>query len=217
MATRLSLKLWIRQWLATTSDDPAYADALLDPSLQAAYDGLIADLKDINPGFLVATAATLTPESATSHRYNFATQAVAITNFAKWLQVRYTDEDGSSLGESRVDELSGSPGGYFAIIGADDTAVLVTSPDTTLGGNLWFQYAAWPAAFTSDSDTPSAISSRFHDVVALECLFVFGNGGEQRMPPELRERWLTRRSQLMASVSRRGVGVSRTRMVEGIL
>jgi hypothetical protein len=217
MASRLTLKLWLRQWLGTASDDPAFADALLDPSLQAAYDGLIADLKEISPGFLVATAVTLVADTVTSHRYTFATQSVPITDFAKWLQVRYLTEDGSLLSECRVDELSEAPAGYFALSGPDDTAVLVTSPDTAVNTALWFQYTAWPAAFTADASVPSAIPSRFHDVVALECLFVYGNGGEQRMPPELRERWQTRRAQLLSAVSRRGVGVGRTRLVENAL
>lgn len=216
MAARSTLRTWLYYWLNTASDDPAFPADLLNATLQQSYDGLVQDLQDANPGYLVAEV-TLAASSATSHSYYFASQSVPVTDFAKWLQVRYDNQDGAELDECRYDELTEAGPGYFAIRGIDSAPVLQTSPDTEAGKSLWFQYSSWPAEMAADGDTPAVIPSRFHDVVALDCLFLFGIGGEQRVPPELRERWQIRRSQLLSRSGRRGVATSRTRLVEPIV
>lgn len=204
MATRAQLRGRVRVFLGTSDDDPEYDDDTLNDLLQDAYWSLLEDLRQLNPNYL-ATGVTLAAQSSTSRVYSLAAQSTAITDFAGWLDVRWTDENGLRLAEVRYDELSWADGNSFALTGQDEALVLTTSSLADAGTALWFRYSQWPAAWSADADTPTKIPTRFHDVVALEALFAFGLGGEQRIPPELNARWMDRRGQLLASVSRRGV------------
>lgn len=202
----------VRQYLGTAEDDPQFSDTILNPNLQDAYSGLLEDIKKLNPGYL-QTSATLAANSTTSRIYTLATQAAPITDFAGWLDIRWTDGDGWPLREVRYDELNNADADAFALSGQDESLVLTTAPFATAGAPLWMAYIQWPAAWTASTDSPDLIPVRYHDVVALEALFVFGLGGEQRVPPELYTRWETRRSQLMESVAQRGVQPSTMRVV----
>ena len=212
MASRGTLRTLIRTFLGTSADDAAFSAAILDPIVQQAVDSLIASIQDANPDYLVKLV-TLVADTTTSHNYTFATQGTPIADFAKWLEVRYDDEDGSQLVEARLEELRDLGTDYFTIKGPDEAPVLVTSADSPAGKSLYFRYAYWPAELVDDNSVPTGIPSRFHDVVALEALFVFGLGGEQRLPRELYDRWFDRRAQLLSRVGRRGTQNSRTRMV----
>jgi len=202
----------LRTLLGTADDDPAFSGTIINPLLQSAYDSLLADIHDANPQYL-STTVTLAADSATSHTYTFATQSSPITDFAKWLEVRWTDAEGRLLTEERLEDLTVSGGDVFALTGVDETPVLHTAQTDTAGEPVWMRYAYWPAAFTEDASEPSGIPLRYHDVVALETLFVYGLGGEQARPRELRDRWQDRRNQMMARIGRRGVQASRTRIV----
>lgn len=207
-----TLKTIIRDLLGTSSDDPAYSSTILDPQVQDAYDSLLSQILRANPDYLTKTV-TLEADSATSHNYTFSAQDTPVTDFAGWLEVRWTDEDGALLRECRYDELRNAGTDYFTITGPDDTPVLRTSKDSEAGTDLYFKYRYWPAEFEDDNSVPSAIPARFHMVVALECLFTaYGAGGEQRLPRELYQRWQDRRGDLLAHVGRRGVQNSRTRL-----
>lgn len=213
MASRSTIRTWLRTFLGAESDDPAFSDAILNPILQQATDALLADLVDASPGYLSKTV-TLEADSASSHLYTFATQSTAVEDFARWLEVRWTDEDGSRLDEARLDELGDAGADHFAITGPDETPVLQTSKDSTAGEDVWMRYAYWPAEMSGDASEPGGIPSRFHDVIALEALFAFGLGGEQSRPRELELRWRDRRAQLLTQVSRRGTQPSRTRVYD---
>ena len=204
MATRAQLLARVQVFLGTDTDDPQFDATVLNDILQDAYWSLLEDIRLTDPNYL-ATTVTLSPASSSSRVYTFAAQTSPITDFAGWLDVRWSDETGIRLNEVRYDELSGKQGDTFALTGQDEALVLTVSPNADPGQSIWLRYAQWPAAWTADTDTPSQIPVRFHDVVALEALFAFGLGGEQRLPPELQNRWMDRRSQLLASVSRRGV------------
>lgn len=210
---RGTLTTLVRSYLGTASDDPAYTATILNPLLQSAYDSLIADIQDANPHYL-STAVTLTADSSTSHLYTFATQSPAITDFAKWLEVRWTDEDGVLLAEARLEDLRDGGGGLFALTGPDEAPVLRTGADDEAGTALYFRYAYWPADWDEDSDEPTGIPAKYHDLVALEALFAFALGGEARVPADLRIRWMDRRAQLLSRVGRRGIQPSRSRIVE---
>lgn len=69
-----------RTYLGTASDDPQFTDTILLPIAGEAYDSLLRDIQELNPGWF-ATSVTLTPVSATSRSYIFASQSPAITNF----------------------------------------------------------------------------------------------------------------------------------------
>lgn len=213
--TRTEIRALIIAMLGTSSDDPQFSSTILNPIIQQAANSLYSAIQLANRSYL-STTVTLVPDSTTGHTYTFALQSPAITDFAAWLEVRYGDQDGGALEEGRAESLKDMGVDSFAITGPDDTPVLVTSPDSPAGEDLFFRYAQWPADFSGDTSVPSAIPSRFHDVVALEALFAFGLGGEQRCPPELRERWKDRRAELLTRVGRRGVANSTTRIVEGV-
>ena len=201
-----------RSLLGTADDDPQFSDAILLPFTLQAYDSLLRDIQELNPGWM-ATSVTLTAVSSTSRTYTFASQSPAITDFNGWLAVRHTDADGILFREVPYADLSNGGAFNFALTGTDDTPTLLTSPDSDAGIPLYLLYVQWPTALTSTSSTPTKISTRFHDVVALELASIaFGLGGEQRMPPELMARWQDRRGQLMQSVSRRGQGIATMRL-----
>ncbi len=208
---RATIRAGILAYLATPSDDPAFTAAILDPLIQEAVDSLFTDVSLQSPGWLVTTVTLTT--GATSRDYVFSTQSSPITDFKSWLEVRITDKTGLLLTEAKFDEMNDAGADFFTITGPDDTPTLITSDDTTPGIDLYFRYAQWPAQMASDTDVPTEIPTRFHGVIALETLFVFGLGGEQRRPQELKDRWMDRRAQLMTHAGKRGVQPSRSRIV----
>jgi hypothetical protein len=208
---RAQVKSLIRTYLGTGSDDPAFSDAVLEPVIQNVVYGLIAELHLANRSYL-AKSVTLAADGAASHVYTFGSQSPAITDFAYWLEVRLDDADGSALEEVRLDELNDAYGDSFALSGPDGSVVLTTSKGTTAGTPLFLKYGYWPAALTSDSDAIPGLPAQFHEVVALESLFLFGVGNEGQRPPELRERWMNQRAALWSHVGTRGVQPSRTRV-----
>lgn len=211
MASRSTIRTWLLHMLGADADDPAFTAAILNPILQQAADSLVSEIQRANRSYLVKSV-TLAADSSTSHDYTFATQASAITDFAFWLEVRWKDKDGLLLDEAGIEELNGAGGDYFAVLGPDEEPVLVTSDESEAGKAIYLRYGYWPAEMADDNAAPGGIPTRFHDVVALEALFAFGLGGEQRIPPELSTRWFDRRAQLLAHVGRRGVQPSRTRL-----
>jgi hypothetical protein len=215
MASRATIKGWIRNLLGTTADDPFFADETLDPIVQQAADAIVAAILEHNPDFLVQSPVTLAALAATSHTYDLAAQAVPVTDFAGVVELRTADEDGAELHEARLDELSALGGCHYAITGADEIAQIVTSKDSPAGEALWLRYRYWPAAMAADTDAPGGIPVKFHDVVALESLFAYGLGGEQRLPPELFQRWQDRSAQLLTHVNRRSTQPRRTRLLQG--
>jgi hypothetical protein len=213
MASRSTIRASMIRMLGTTSDDPAYSSDVLNPIIQEAIYSLQADINIQNPSFNVMEA-TLVAASSTSHDYTFATQATPITNFARWLEVRWTDGDGLELSECRLEELRDAGPDFFTIMreGIETLGRLKTSTDSDAGTDVWMRYTLWEAEMSSDSDVPESIPLQFHDVIALEGLYVFGLGGEDRTPPELYNRWMDRRNQLMHYVGKRGVQPSRSRI-----
>ena len=211
MASRSTLRTWIRTLLGADADDPAFSDDVLNPIVQQAADSIVSAILRTNPGYLSKTA-TLLPDAGSRRTYTFATQSTPVTDFGHWLEVRYDNDDGLQLTEARLDELRDAGPDYFAITGPDEAAVLVTSPGSRGAAPIWIRYGYWPAPMTDDNAAPGGIPERFHDVVALEALFAFGLGGEQAKPRELHDRWIDRKAELLAHVSRRGVQPSRTRV-----
>jgi hypothetical protein len=215
VASRGTLKTWIRNMLGAESDDPAFPDAVLDPIVQQAADSVVSAIQRQSPGYLSKTV-TLAADSGSSRLYTFATQSAAITDFAFWQELRWTDEDGVQLHEARLDELRDAGADHFTVTGPDEAPVVQTSRDSEAGKALWLRYTYSPSDMADDSAVPGGVPKRFHDVIALEALFAFGLGGEQRMPPELFARWTDRRGELLAHVGRRGVQPGRSRIYTDI-
>lgn len=208
MASRSVLKDLIRTLLGSTHDDPAFPDSTLDPIVQQAADALVHDILIANPDYLVRPAIVLAATSPASRTYSLP------TDFARVIELRYTDEDGAELREARLEELRDAGADYYAITGVDELAELVVSKGTQAGVALWLRREFWPADMAEDASVPEGIPVKFHDVVALEALFAFGLGGEQRRPPELSQRWLDRRGQLIAWVSHRSTRPRTTRLLQ---
>ena len=211
MASRSTIVTSIRRLLGTADDDPAYTDTILNPIVQAAADSLLTDINEQNPGYN-STTVTLKADSSTSNLYTFASQSTPITDFARWLEIRWTDSAGLELIEARYDELRAAGQDHFFISGIDSAPVLETSPDSSAGKDIFLRYTKWFADMTADNDVPKGIPLKFHDVIPLEAIFAFALGGEQRVPPDLYNRWFDRRAQLIHHVGRRGSQPSRTRI-----
>lgn len=197
-------------WLGTTEDDPSFPATLLDPAIQQSYDSLVEEIRQADPDYLVEEV-TLAAVDATSHRYLLEAQAA---RFSSWIDIRYDDEDGLQLQQCRYADLPDTGSGFFALSGPDGATILRTSKDTEAGKPLWLRYASWPVELAADIDVPSLVPARFHDVIGLEALFVFGVGGEQKFPDDLKDRWRKRRAQLLDHVSRRGPTPSSTRIID---
>ena len=211
MASRSTIVTSIRRLLGTATDDPAYTATILNPIVQEAVDSLLTDINEQNPGYN-STTVTLTADSSTSNLYTFASQSTPITDFARWLEIRWTDSAGLELIEARYDELRAAGQDHFFISGIDSAPVLETSPDSSAGKDIFLRYTKWFADMTADNDVPKGIPLKFHDVIALEAIFAFALGGEQRVPSDLYNRWFDRRAQLIHHVGRRGSQPSRTRI-----
>lgn len=211
MAARSTIVTSIRRYLSTPDDDPAYSDTILNPIVQEAVDSLLTDINEQSPGYN-STTVTLAADSSTGRVYTFASQSTPITDFARWLDIRWTDATGLNLTEVRYDELPDAGADHFTITGIDSAPVIETSPDSDAGKAIWLRYTKWFTDMTDDADVPSGIPLKFHDVIALEALFAFELGGEQATPPGLRARWFDRRNQLIHHVGRRGTQSARTRL-----
>lgn len=211
MASRSSIRTRLRRLLSVDSDDPEFDSDVLNEIIQEACDSLVTDINRQNPSYNTTTV-TLEADSSSSHLYTFATQDTPITDFSRWLEVRWTDSEGLELDEVGLQDLRSAGQDHFCITGIDSAPVLQTSPDSSAGTDVWLRYVQWPTALSSDNDVPGGIPLRFHDVIALEALYAFALGGEARTPRELYDRWFDRRAQLMSHVGQRGPQNSRTRL-----
>lgn len=210
MASLATLRSRLLVHLVTTADDPLYTTTVLNQALVDAHHSLLDAIQRANPSYFYKEV-TLTPDSQTTWTYTFATQSPPITDFSTMREVRKTNEDGDLLNEVRIEELRDAGNGFFTITGPDDAPVLRLSKDTELGLNLYAKYTYWPADMVQDSDSPNGIPLNYHDLLPLEALFVFGFGGESRVPPDLQTRWYDRRAELVAHVSHRTRFPQRTR------
>ncbi len=211
MASQATIKTSALRYLGAKSDDPFYATAILDPTVQEAVDSLLTDINEQNPDYNTSTV-TLTADASTSRLHTFSTQSSPLTDFSAWREVRWIDDSGFILHEARLDELRQAGVDHFSIYGIDSAAVLETSASSPAGRDVWMRYTTWPILLVDDTSVPAGIPLRFHDVIALEMLFAFALGGEQVLPRDLRNRWFDRRKQLMRHVGQRGSQPSRTRM-----
>ena len=212
MADLSTLRTMLRTLMAIESDDPAFPVPVLTEALNQATDALVNEIHLANPDYL-SVAVTLVPDTAGGRVYSLATQSTPVTDFYRWLEIRYTDVDGTELDEAEQRAFTNAGEGYFAITGTDEAAVLRTSQQSD-SKDLYFRYGFWPVQMVGETTTPDGIPLRFHDVIPLEALYVFGYGGEQGMPRDLAGRWMTRRGQLMTHIGSRGVAVARTRIVD---
>lgn len=198
-------------YLGTSSDDPAFPAATLNLLAQQAYDQFIADMLDSNPGYL-STTVTLQPDSSTALTYTFSTQSPPITNYHKWLEVRWQDQTGGCLMEVRPEELDAGGVNVFALTGPDDTPVLTLGFNSKTDNALFLRYAYWPPALVLDTDVPVGVPTRYHDTLAFRMAVLgAGLGSESAITPQMLVLAQDRYASLMATVGRRGVQASRTR------
>ena len=206
-----ALRTTALMYLGTAADDPAYPSTTLNLLAQQAYSQVLAEMMDCNPGYL-STTVTLTPDSSTALTYTFSTQSPPITNYHKWLEVRWDTQTGGLLIEVRPEQLDRWAQQCFALTGPDDTPVITLGQGSGTGHNLFFRYAYWPAALAVDTDVPVGVPSQYHDVLAFRMAQLgAGLGAEGAMTPAMTVLAQDRLASLLATVSRRGVQPSRTR------
>ena len=219
MSSLAVLRAQLLVYLATTTDDPLFTSAVLNGFLKDAHHNLVDEIHRTNRSYL-AKDVLLIPDATTTQvwstapvlQYSLATQTPAITDFAYWIELRKTNDDGDLLRETRLESLRDAGNGYFAVIGPDDTPVIRLSKDTEQGINVYMKYGYWPLDMQVDTDAPGGIPVQFHDVLPLEACFAFALGGESTWPEELRGRWIDRRGALLMHVSKRGTQVSQTKV-----
>lgn len=207
MATRSALKAQLRAMVGLASDDPLASDAVLNPIINQAYRGLVAELAEAAPDAL-ATTATVTLTSGSG-----ATPA----DVHQIRALRTTDQDGTDLDRVPFAELAMASSAY-AVTGVEAPFTVWVTDDVTVA-TLWLAYTqgAVETELASDTDVPSLLPTLYHDVIALEAGFAAELGGEQRRPAALTERWRNRKAQMIAYLLKvAGPGpASRTRMVVG--
>lgn len=205
--------------LATSSDDPLYTPAVVNGFLRDVHHSLVDEIHRTNRNYLyhdvllVPDATTTQPWSTSPVlSYTLNTQTPPITDFAYYIELRKTNDDGDLLRECPLDAIRDAGNGFFAVSYTDDSAQIRVSKDTEAGLNVYMKYGYWPVDMQADTDAPGGIPLQFHDVLPLEACFSFGLGGESVFPPDLKQRWIDRKSALIAHVAQRGTQVSRTRV-----
>lgn len=200
MATLAGLRTLVYAYLGTTATDPAYPAATINALVNAAGNGLLADVHQARPD-LLQKYTTLTAASTTSRDYTLP------SDYAGWLEVRSPDGEGTQLGEVRREELfnaSGFPA--FAITGPDGGALLQTSPGLNAGVTVFLLYRYQPAELAGDTESPTWLASSYHDLIARQAAIdAFGLGNESAPSPLFVRSTEERRAQFWASISRRGV------------
>jgi hypothetical protein len=219
MASLAVMRAQLLVYLATTTDDPLFTTAVCNGFLKDVHHALVDEIHRLNRSYLVKDVL-LTPDATTTQswstapvlQYTLATQSPAITDFAYWVELRKTNDDGDLLQEAPLESLRDAGNGYFAVQFTDDSAVIRLSKDTEQGINVYMKYGYWPLDMQLDTDAPGGIPVQYHDVLPLEACFAFGLGGESSFPPELRAQWLDRKAALRAHVGKRGTWPSRTKV-----
>lgn len=216
--SRLGMRQLVRGWLGLEDTDPQLTDGRLNLLLIQAHHALIEDIQDANPSYFTDTT-TLTALSDNVYTLPVAGYKTA-NGFARALEVRYTDAEGSELTETRADQLKSSGQGMYAIVQPPDAAPptstvtlqLHTSQSTDSTIDLWLRYVYYPRDFDEEYEntTPDGIPHHFVDVLALEALQLTGANAN----PALRERWIDRRAQLISRVGRLSKDPMRQRLVK---
>lgn len=205
MASLATLRTNTLIYLGTTAADKAFPSATLNFLLNNAVNGLLADVDEANPSWL-RVIATLAAQSPTSHLYTLP------ADFSKWLEVNLDDKDGAPLTEVKDDELDGTGGYVFSLVGPDHATTLTTGDTIATGNPLYLKYRAWSVDLSGDADQPDMIPRKFHDLIAMNAADEgFSLGGESSPTPEFQRRRADRHAQLMMHVARRGVEVMTTR------
>lgn len=219
MASLAVMRAQTLVYLTTTTDDPLFTSQVINQYLIDAHHAIVNEIHTTNRNYLYKDAL-LTPDATTVQpwsttpvlSYTLATQSTPITDFAYWIELRKTNDDGDLLREARLEELRDAGNGYFAVTGPDDNPQIRLSKDTEAGINVYLKYGYWPADMQTDTDSPNGIPVQFHDVLPLEVLFAFELGGEGTHPPALKERWMNRKAALLYHVAKRGTTVTRTKV-----
>lgn len=207
MATRAALKLQLRAMVGLASDDPLASDTVFNPIINQAYQSVVAECAEAAPDALSTTGTvTLTNGSGPTPADVYQIRAVRLVN-----------SQGADLDRCPFAELELLSGAY-AVTGVEAPFTVHVTDDVT-DGTLWLAYTQGAPAeeLADDGDIPALLPAAFHDVIALEAGFAAELGGEQRRPPELKQRWQDRKARLFAHLLKVGGPgpASRTRMVAG--
>lgn len=191
--------------------------ALSQPRRHALLNDALNELRAEMPVGHVQIPSTWTPDGGTGRVYSLAGLTPSASALLSVVSIRLESVDGPRLREVSFEQLKTWTGYAYAVVGADETAILHTSPDVPESATLYAIVETWPAELTAN-DSPAWLSARFHDVPPLMAAQVaFGAGAEGQMPRELADKLLDRRAQLRAHVTRRSADVSKTREPESVV
>jgi len=166
-------------YLGTYSGDPLYTPTVVNGLLNNVVAKFVTDIQESRPDYL-QSVVTLTAQTSTSNAYNLP------SDFSGFLEVRLNDYTGTQLTYVRMEELNQPTLIYsFSITGADQNAVLYTCPTMTPGVPLYFRYQYVPPDLVNDSDVPTWMPSRFHDLIARQAAIDAYGIGNEDVPADL--------------------------------
>lgn len=212
--TLADLRTAVRAYLGVSDTDKAFTNTRLTRWLNDALNELRIDA----PKSYFQQRATWAADASTSRVYTLASQSPAVTALQSIIELRLDSVSGSKLREVSFEQLPAWAGLAYAVTGADEAATITTNDGTPAGATLYVVYEAWPAELSGDSDTPSWLPSRFHDVPALMAAEVaFASGDEGQMPGTLARKLQDRRAELLSHMRRRSPDAMLARAVDGVL
>ena len=199
MSTLAALRSLVYTYVGTASTDPAYPSGTVNTLLNAVGNRYVDDIHQMKPDYLVKTTTLTT--AAASHAYTLP------SDFAGFLEVRLTDATGWMMTEVRHDELNlGFGGPVFSITGPDGTAILTTADSVTAANAIYLRHRYTPVEMAADTDVPTWMPSRFHDLLAREAAIdAYGLGNESQPAGHFIQSTEDRRAQFWYSIGRRGV------------
>lgn len=210
--TLAELRTAVRAYLGVSDTDKAFTATRLNRWLNDALNELRID----TPKSYFQQRATWVPDSSTSRTYTMSTQSPAVTALQSIIELRIDSATGAKLREMPFEQLPEWDGLSFAVTGADEAATITTSDGVTAGTTLYVVFEAWHSELSADSDTPSWLPSRFHDVPALMATEVaFASGDEGQMPGTLSRKLIDRRAELLTHQRRRTADAMLARVTDG--
>lgn len=205
MATLLELRNDLYYWLGTNASNAAFPAAQMTRLLNMSAEALAEDLIRTYPDPFTHTAIlTCDPTDRTS--YPFGSQAAPITNVNVITAVRVTDSLGARLEEVPHRQRASVSGYAYSLLGLESTLTLYINSAIGDGTPIYVEYVPNVTALAADSDVPSWLPARFHDVISLNAApLAYGSGNEQQMSPLLLDRLNDRNGQLRWAMGQRSL------------
>lgn len=192
-------------YLGTPATDPMYPPATANALINAVAHKYMDDLSQSDPARFF-NVVTLTPNTDTRD-YPLP------SDFQMALDVRFASNQGVKLDVVRYDELNAAWAfAAYALTGDDANAVLHTSQFCTQGESLYFLYQQAQVDMAADTDEPTWMPARYHDLLARKAAIdAYGLGDEAAPSPTFMQETADREAQFYLAIMRRTVDGMKTR------